>query len=195
MDDLDTDEKGMSTGVAIAVLGLLIILATLALKFGMGPGELPIIGEYPSEVNPNGHFSFHFFAGIIFGLIVMIIGGAMSATRERVPVEEEGLEEEMEEELSELEEEIEEEGICPTCGAVIPIDAEECPECGEELEPPEEIEEEEEVEEAEEEEEEEELEEQECPICGAEVPADADECPECGEPLGEEAEEDVFEDL
>ncbi len=166
------DEKGFNKGWAIAALGIIILIAVIVLKFA-GPGELPLIGEYPSEINPNGHISYHFFIGIAVGLIVMVIGGAMAMTKGEPAVEEE-----IEDKLEEAEE-----GICPTCGAVIPIDSEECPECGEELEPPEE----------EFEEEEEELEEQECPICGAEVPGDAEECPECGEPLG--IEEDVFEDL
>ncbi len=183
----DRAKKGASSGTAIAIIGLLMIIAVLVLKF-VGPGELPLIGEYPvGEINPNGQLSIHFFTGIVIGIIILIIGGAMSRRKKEEPVEE--LEEGLQKELEELEEEIEEEGICPTCGAVIPIDADECPECGEELEPPEEFEEE--FEEGEEEI----LVSKNCPICGAELPDEVDECPECGEPLGEEGEEDVFEDL
>jgi len=170
----DRDEKGASAGIAIAILGLLIIIAVLAIKFtAEGPTD-----EFVGITNPEGVYGMYFWLGIGIGIIVLIIGGAMSMMKKEEPVEE--LEKDLEKELEELEEEIEEEGICPTCGAVIPIDAEECPECGEELEPPEE---------------EEFGEKQNCPICGAEVSEDTEECPECGEPLGEGSEEDVFEDL
>ncbi len=182
------EKGGNSTGMGILGLGLLIIIGILVIKFVRIDAFDPFLGIE----NPEGTYGMYFITGIVIGIVVMLIGGAMSAMKKEPEEEiEEELDEELEEELTELEEEIEEEGICPTCGAVIPIDAEECPECGEELEPPEEMEEEEEAEE----EEEEIFEEQECPICGAEVPGDAEECPECGEPLGEEAEEDVFEDL
>jgi len=107
-------------------------------------------------------------------------------------------EEEAPEELEE--EEIEEEGVCPTCGAIIPIDAENCPECGEELEPPEEELEEEEIEtETALDDLEKALEEVEdeteavvfvCPICDAELEEDVDECPECGTVFVEEEEEE-----
>ncbi|MEF8832794.1 MAG: hypothetical protein V5A66_04660, partial [Candidatus Thermoplasmatota archaeon] len=130
----DQEGEGASAGTAVAILGLLIIIAVLVLKFA-GPGQLPLIGEYPvGEINPDNYFSTHFFSAIAIGIIVMIIGVVMSRRKKVEPTEEE-LEEDLEEELEALEEEIEEEGICPTCGAVIPIDAEECPECGEELEP------------------------------------------------------------
>ncbi|MGM0509623.1 MAG: double zinc ribbon domain-containing protein [Thermoplasmatota archaeon] len=206
---------GFNYGFIILILGLLLTIGTAALKF-VNLSPLPVIGEYPSEIYlGDPYFSYHFFIGLISGLIVLIIGVVatvkLKPRAEVVEVEEEP--EEIFEEEFEEEEEVEE-GICPTCGAVIPIDSEECPECGEELAPheeeyEEEIEEEEEEFEEEEEEleaEEEELEEEEefveeetveCPICGAEVSADADECPECGEPLGEidEEDEDLFADL
>ncbi len=166
----DREKSGASAGMAVAVLGILMIIGLLVLKFA-GPESIMGID------NPQGTYGSYFLGGLAVSVIVMIIGGMMAGGTKEEPTEEE-YEEEFEEEF---EEDIEEEGICPTCGAVIPIDSDECPECGEELEPPEE--------------EEEVVEEQECPICGAEVPADADECPECGEPLGEESEEDVFEDL
>ncbi len=170
------EEGGSKKGWAIAAIGILIVLAILVIKLtAEGPTD-----EFMGITNPEGVYGEYFLSGIAIGIIVMIIGGAMGA-RKKKPVEEEEID--LEEELEEAEE-----GICPTCGAVIPIDSDECPECGEELEPPEE-------EIFEEEEEEEELVEQECPICGAEVSGDADECPECGEPLGEEEEEDIFEDL
>lgn len=182
----DRDKKGASAGTAIAILGLLIIIAVLALKF-LGPGELPLVGEYPvGEIYLNEYISYHFFAGLAIGIIVLIIGAAMSRRKKKEPTKE--VEEELEKELEELEEEIEEEGICPTCGAVIPIDAEECPECGEELEPPEE-------EMKEEIEEEKFVGTQKCPICGAEVSEASEECPECGEPLGDDIEDEIFEDL
>ncbi|MFW5946549.1 MAG: double zinc ribbon domain-containing protein, partial [Candidatus Natronoplasma sp.] len=105
-----------------------------------------------------------------------------------------------EEEVEEVEEEaVEEEGVCPTCDAIIPIDADRCPECGEELEPPEEelIEEEIETETAlddlekalEEVEDETEAVVFVCPICDAELEEDVDECPECGTVFVEEEEE------
>ncbi len=170
----DREEKGASSGAAIAILGLLIIIAVLAIKFtAEGPTD-----EFMGITNPEGVYGMYFWSGIGIGIIVMIIGGAMSMRKKKEPAEK--LDEDLEKELAELEEEIEEEGICPTCGAVIPIDAEECPECGEELEPPEE---------------EEFGETENCPICGAEVSSDVEECPECGEPLGGEPEEDIFEDL
>jgi len=166
------EENGMNKGWAVAVIGILIIIAVLAIKFSStGPTD-----EFMGITNPEGTYGEYFMAGVGIGVIVMIIGGVM-ATMTGKAVEEE---EEFEEELEEAEE-----GICPTCGAVIPIDSEECPECGEELEPPEE----------EEFEEEEEIVEQECPICGAEVSDDDAECPECGEPLGDEGEDEVFDEL
>lgn len=169
----------MNYGFIILLIGLIVIFASIAMKMS-GPGELPIIGEYPQEINPDGYFSYHFFAGLITGIIVLLIGIVSSVRLRAAPA---GAEVEEELEMEE-EEEVEEEGICPTCGAVIPIDSAVCPECGEELEPPEEEETEEEEEEA-----------IECPICGAEVPADSTECPECGEPLSEEEEEVEEEDL
>ncbi len=162
---------GPNYGAIVLVLGVIIILAVVAIKFA-GPGELPVIGEYPSEVMTGpDHYSYHFFMGMISGLVVMAIGGVMTLKKTTVT--------EIEEEVDLLEEEEEEleEGICPTCGAVIPIASDECPECGEELEPPEE----EEI--------------VECPICAASVDASETECPECGEPLSEEEEEEEEEDL
>ncbi len=164
------DEVGFDKGWAIAVIGILIVIAVLAIKM-TATGETD---EFMGITNPEGVYGEYFISGVVVGIIVMVIGGVMATTGKKA-VEEEDLEEELEEA---------EEGICPTCGAVIPIDSEECPECGEELEPPEEYEEEDLG-----------IGEQECPICGAEVDSLADECPECGEPLGDEEEEDVFEDL
>jgi len=91
-----------------------------------------------------------------------------------------------------------EKGVCPSCHAVISAESEECPECGEELEPATERLEDEEVldsklkdlERSLEKVEEEETETSElvCSKCGAELEESVDECPECGEPL--ESEED-----
>jgi len=170
----DQDEKGASIEMGIAVLGLLIVIGVLVIKFVRIDAFDPFLGI----PNPRGEFGEYFLTGIGIGIIVMLIGGALSMKKKKEPAEK--LEKDLEKELEELEEEIEEEGICPTCGAVIPIDADECPECGEELEPPEE----EEFEVT-----------PNCPICGAEVSSDADECPECGEPLGEESEEGVSEGM
>jgi len=95
-----------------------------------------------------------------------------------------------------LEEELEEaeEGICPTCGAVIPIDSDECPECGEELEPPEEeiFEEEEEVDSStsgslsRESLDYTDLSQKEtkgCPYCAKKIGKDENTCPNCGQTL------------
>lgn len=172
----ERDKEGASAGIGIAVIGLLIVIAVLAIKI-VGPRPVSILGIELG--NPEGVYTgSYFLGGIAVGIIIIIIGAAMAMRKKKEPAQE--LENDLEKELKELEEVIEEEGICPTCGAVIPIDAEECPECGEELEPPEE---------------EEFGEKQNCPICGAEVSEDTEECPECGEPLGEGSEEDVFEDL
>ncbi len=163
-------------GTIILGLGIIIILAVVALKMA-GPSELPVIGTYPSEIyTGDPYLSYHFFMGLITGIVVAGIGGAMSFRKKPVSeFEEDEFEEEFEEVLDE--------GICPTCGAVIPVTSQECPECGEELEPVEE-----------------EItgETTECPICAATVAASEDECPECGEPLGtteEDLEEDFFDDL
>jgi len=179
-----TETEGTNYGTMILVLGVIITIGVLGLKAAaMASGDFTILGiDIPGEIYTGGdHFSTYFFSGLIVGILVIIIGIATSSQAKKKTTEEE-VEETWEEEE-------EEEGICPTCGAVIPIDSEECPECGEELAPPGEEEEEEEVVE--------EVEVVECPICGAEVPEDAEECPECGEPLTdlEEEEEDLFEDL
>ncbi len=178
------ENKGVSAGMGISVIGLLLVLAVLAIKF-VGPDPISILGF---EIgNPEGVYTgIYFLGGIAVGIIIMILGAAISRRKKKKTTKE--AEKELEDELEELEEEIEEEGICPTCGAVIPLDAEECPECGEELEPPEEemmddvmaenI-----------------LDIENCPICGAEVSEEVDECPECGEPLDTESDEDVFEDM
>jgi len=121
--------ENITLGTLMLFLGLLIIISVSILKF-VGPGELPLIGEYPlREINPNDHLSIHFFTGIVIGIIVTIIGGTMSIINQK----------ESSEELEELEEEIKEEDICTTCGTVILIDVEECPECGDELKTEEEL--------------------------------------------------------
>jgi len=171
----ERDKEGASAGIGIAVIGLLIVIAVLAIKI-VGPRPVSILGIELG--NPEGVYTgSYFLGGIAVGIIIIIIGAAMAMRKKKEPAQE--LENDLEKELKELEEVIEEEGICPTCGAVIPIDAEECPECGEELEPPEE-------EMREGLREEEAVETQNCLICGAEVSNEAEECQECGEPLGEE---------
>ncbi len=208
--DTESSEKPqMNIGVVILGLGILVILAALILKLTGWPGQLPVIGEYPTKIyTGDPYFSTHFFMGIITGLVVLIIGAAITFKSKIAP--EESIEEE--EGIFEEEEELEE-GICPTCGAVIPITSSECPECGEELEPPEEEEEykictlcEAEIplnaEECPECGEVFEVDEGastvECPVCAAEVSSEQDKCPECGEPISEESDEDMddlFADL
>ena len=184
--------SGPNYGVIILALGVIIILAVVALKMA-GPGELPIIGEYPSEINPTidgeEYFSHHFFMGLIGGIVVAGIGGVLAMRGKPVADYEEYEEEDV------LAGEEEEEGICPTCGAVIPITSIECPECGEELEPMED--EELPMEEEETFEDEPVGDTIECPICAAIVDSTTSECPECGEPLGEDKgdDDDFFADL
>jgi len=132
-----------------------------------------------------------------FGGIASSIRNGLSFLKSKFRREPKTTPEEAEEEVEE--EAIEEEGVCPTCGAIIPIDADRCPECGEELEPPEEELVEEEIEtEAALDDLEKALEEVEdeteavvfvCPICDAELEEDVDECPECGTVFVEEEEE------
>jgi len=154
------------------------------------PEELPEEEEIPEEEGGIGKS----FSGIANS-----IRGGLSSTvsffKDKLGSKKEKSPEEIEEEVVE---DFEEEGICPTCGAVIPSDSEECPECGEELEPPEEPEEEEietgsaleDLERAlEEVEEETESVVFVCPICDAELKEDVDECPECGTAFVEEEEE------
>lgn len=171
IDDVFEEEEGFNLSLIPLVIGVLLTLTTVGIKFsGMDP--------FMGIENPSGVYGHLFLSGVAVGLIIFVIGVAMNvmSKRETPTVISE------EEEVFEEEEEVEE-GICPTCGAVIPLDSEECPECGEELAPPDE--EEEVVEEV-----------KECPICGAEVSADSEECPECGEPLAEEEEdEDLFAEL
>lgn len=172
-DALESEESGFNLSSAPLILGILVTLGTVGIKFS---GEDPFMGIE----NPSGVYGHLFLSGVAIGLIIFVIGIAMTvmSKKEVTPAV-------TEEEVDVIEEEEEEveEGICPTCGAVIPIDSEECSECGEELAPPEE--EEEVIEEV-----------KECPICGAEVSANSEECPECGEPLAEEEEEDdLFADL
>ncbi|MFO8109046.1 MAG: zinc ribbon domain-containing protein [Thermoplasmata archaeon] len=169
---------GPNYGVIIMALGIVMILAVVALKIA-GPNELPMIGEYPQEIyTGDPYFSYHFFMGLIGGIVVTGIGGVMSMSGK--PSED--FEEDFEDTDEDLLDEDVEEGICPTCGAVIPISSMECPECGEELEP------------ADDEEEEDIFigETVECPICAATVDSSSEECPECGEPLGGDVEEDDF---
>ncbi len=164
----------MNFGMIVLILGILIMLAVLAIKF-TASGETD---EFMGITNPEGVYGEYFMSGMVVGLVVLIIGAVLSRKKEREPLFDE---EEVEEEELDFGEE-EEEGICPTCGAIISVTCTECPECGEELEPPEE----------------EIAEESECPICGAALSSDATECPECGEPVseGEEADEDdLFADL
>lgn len=171
--ELESEESGFNLSFIPLILGILITLGTVAIKFS---GLDPFMGIE----NPSGVYGYLFLSGVAVGIIIFVIGIAMSVMSKKEVTYEVG---EEEVELIEEEEEEVEEGICPTCGAVIPIDSEECPECGEELAPPDE--EEAEVEEV-----------KECPICGAEVSADSEECPECGEPLtDEEEEDDLFADL
>ncbi len=64
---------------------------------------------------------------ITLAIIILLLLGTIatiSAFVENIP--------DLQDDEEEEEEEEEEESICPTCGAVIPIDSEECPECGEE---------------------------------------------------------------
>ena len=200
-------EKGFNFGPILIGLGLIAIIGVATLKLVLGPGELPIVGTYPKKIYTGGegeYFSYHFFMGLISGLVVLIIGlvATMKGKSKSTPLileeESEIFEDdnifEDEEEFKDEEVEEEEEGICPTCGAIIQVSCTECPECGEELAPPEE-------------DIEEEIEEEEalsltieCPICGAELPEDAKECTECGEPIEvsedeEEEEDDLFADL
>jgi len=169
---LGTEKNGFNLSFVPLILGILITLGTVGIKFS---GIDPFIGIE----NPSGVYGHLFLSGVVVGLIIFVIGLAMTVMSKK-QVKPEIAEEEVE--PFEEEEEMVEEGICPTCGAVIPIDSEECSECGEELAPPEEEEVVEEV--------------KECPICGAEVSAESEECPECGEPLTEEEEdEDLFADL
>ncbi|MFW6040980.1 MAG: double zinc ribbon domain-containing protein [Thermoplasmatota archaeon] len=164
------------------ILGILAILGTLIVKV---VGPRPVIGIE----NPPGTYGGYFLAGVGVGIVLAVIGMvmiALSSLGKEKKISE--LEEEFDytsDVVFEEEEEIEEEGLCPTCGAVIPISSTECPECGEELEPYEE----------------DEMEVKEvivCPICGAEVEEDDEECPECGEPLAvekKEKEDDIFSDI
>ena len=187
------DEK--SLGIIPLVFGILAVLGVLVIKF-VGPRT------FLGIENPAGTYGNMFMLGLGAGIILFIIGIIVMAIPSLRKEKEYGepLEEFEEEEIEDefVEEEVEL-GICPTCGAEIPIDSTKCPECGELLEPygeeegyvEEEVEEEEEIIE-------ETVEETiECPICGAELPADSKSCPECGEPLAEEEkeEEDMFSDL
>lgn len=163
----DVEKGGLGFSAVPLAIGILLTLGTVAIKFsGMDP--------FMGIENPSGVYGEYFLSGVGVGLVILVIGVAMMVMSKKEPVTEPVEEDEFEEEEEDVEE-----GICPTCGEVIPIDSEECPECGEELAPPEE---------------EEEL--TECPICGADVSSDLEECPECGEPLTEEEEEeDIFDDL
>lgn len=171
--------SGPNFGIIILALGVIIILAVVAIKFtASGPTD-----EFMGIVNPEGVYGEYFLSGIVGGIVVAGIGGVLSLKGK--PVEDYDIYEE-EEVLADEEEE----GICPTCGAVIPITSIECPECGEELEPMDE--------------EEEDIpgasvagDNIECPICAAMVDSTTTECPECGEPLGGEKgeDDDFFADL
>lgn len=188
------DEKNL--GIIPLVFGIIAALGVLVIKF---VGPRPFLGIE----NPSGTYGNMFLLGLGGGIILFVVGMIVMAIPSLRKEKEYGepLEEFEEEEIEEefVEEEVEL-GICPTCGAEIPIDSTKCPECGELLEPYGEEEEfyvEEEVEEEEETIEEIVEETIECPICGAELSSDTKTCPECGEPLGEEEEEeeDMFSDL
>lgn len=192
-EETETHRGGFNFGIIILILGLIGTVGVTAIKMtSTGPTD-----EFMGITNPEGVYGRYFLSGMVGGIVVLLIGLVATIKMKSAPIVTE--EEEWEEEMDEFEEEAEEEGICPSCGAVIPISSAVCPECGEELMPPEEEAGEEDIAE-------EDIDEElgltdetiECPICGAEVPGDAGECPECGEPLGEEGaedEEDLFSDL
>lgn len=74
--------------MAIAILGILIIIAVIGIKF-MGGDEFMGIG------NPEGTYGMYFWLGLIIGMIVLLIGAAMSMRKEEKVTEEEAFEEEM----------------------------------------------------------------------------------------------------
>lgn len=90
------------SGMAIAVIGILIIIAMLVIKFS----STSATDEFMGVTNPEGIYGMYFLSGIVIGIIVMIIGGAMSMRKEEGLTEEE---EEGEEDLEEMLEEEEEE--------------------------------------------------------------------------------------
>ena len=88
-------EGGNKAGTAVAILGILIIIAVLAIKLtAEGPTD-----EFMGITNPEGTYGMYFWLGMVIGLIVLIIGGAMSMKKEEMIEEEE---EEMFEEEEEL---------------------------------------------------------------------------------------------
>ncbi len=96
------EESGMNKGWAVAVIGILIVIAVLAIKMSAS-GDT---SEFMGITNPEGVYGEYFMAGIGIGVIVLIIGGVM-ATMTGEPAEEE---EEFEEEMT-MEEEYGEEDM------------------------------------------------------------------------------------
>ncbi|MBS3790004.1 MAG: hypothetical protein KGY66_03715 [Candidatus Thermoplasmatota archaeon] len=91
-------------GMGIAVLGILIIIAILAIKMSSGSAT----DEFMGITNPKGVYGMYFWLGMVIGIIVLIIGGAMSMAKGE-PIEEEEEEmfgEEEEEEMFGEEEEM-----------------------------------------------------------------------------------------
>ncbi len=201
IEEEPVSKGGFNFGIILLVLGLVGMIAVIAIKF-TSTGETD---EFMGIINPKGTYGEYFLSGVIGGLVLFVIGlvATMKGKSKSTPLileeESEIFEDdnifEDEEEFKDEEVEEEEEGICPTCGAIIQVSCTECPECGEELAPPEE-----DIEEEIEEEEDILALTIECPICGAELPEDAKECTECGEPIEvsedeEEEEDDLFADL
>ncbi len=110
--------KGLSLAIVPLVLGILLIFITIGIKLS---GIDPVMGIG----NPSGSYGEYFLSGIGVGLIIFGVGAAM-ATISKKKVKE------PKEEESEI---VDDEGICPTCGEIIPIDSTECSECGEKLAP------------------------------------------------------------
>lgn len=90
--------------MALAIFGILIIIGVIGIKFMAGD-------EFMGIANPEGTYGMYFWLGLVIGIIVLLIGGAMSMRKEEKVAEEEEFEEEMtmEEEYGEEEETFSEE--------------------------------------------------------------------------------------
>ncbi|MEF8832836.1 MAG: hypothetical protein V5A66_04880 [Candidatus Thermoplasmatota archaeon] len=92
------DNEGNVSGMAIAVLGILMIIGLMVIKFF---GPRPFVGIE----NPEGKYGMYFWSGMVIGIIVLIIGGAMSMRKEEETSEEEEMFDEDEEIFTTEEEE------------------------------------------------------------------------------------------
>ncbi|MEF8875017.1 MAG: hypothetical protein V5A88_10200 [Candidatus Thermoplasmatota archaeon] len=77
---------GMNKGWAVAVIGILIIIAVLAIKFSSGSPT----DEFMGITNPDTTYGRYFQASMGIGVIMMIIGGLMGSKTEKTG-EEEGM--------------------------------------------------------------------------------------------------------